>query len=311
MRAVFHLLLTAVVAVAAVGFAPSQAKEPRLFSAASAWAMNYADDSCQLSRDFAHEGEIITLALERFQPGDTVELALASDELTRAPGEFTTKFQFAPDAVRFEAQQFHGELDDGRDYFAIGPVRLGIAAAPFGDADQVQQAATRPYRPTDELEAARKLTTLIVTEGFTKDFSLDLGPMAPPIQAMQTCMEELLSHWGVDVERHRTLTRPATPVEDPQTWVGPADFPVDQRQKRRGGFNTVRLLLDEAGKPTGCHVQRAGADSFNSAACRVLMQKGRFHPALDAAGQPMSSYYVVNFRFQLFGPPAGSARRLR
>lgn len=310
MRTGFHWPLAALVG-AVIGLGPAQAKEPRIFSAASAWAMNYADDSCQLSRDFAHEGEIITLALERFQPGDTVELALASDELTRAPGEFTTKFQFAPDAVRFEAQQFQGELEDGRGYFGIGPVRLGIAAAPFGDVEQVQHAATRLYRPADELEAARKLTSLTVTEGFTKEFTLDLGPMAPPIQAMQTCMDELLGHWGVDVERHRTLTRPAAPIEDPQSWVSATDFPVDQRQKRRSGFNTVRLMLDEVGTPTSCHIQRAGADGFNSAACRILMEKGRFQPALDAAGQPIPSYFVVNFRFQFSGPPAGSARRLR
>jgi TonB family protein len=310
MRTIFHLM-TAALATAAIVSSPAQAKEPRVFSAASAWAMNYADDSCQLTRDFAYGDEIITLALERFQPGDTVELALASDELTRAPGEFTTKFRFAQDAVQFEARQFQGELEDGRDYFGMGPIRLGIAAARFGESDAVQQAATRLYRPADELEAARKLTSLTVTEGFTKDFTLELGPMAPPIEAMQACMDELLTHWGVDVERHRTLSRPAVPAEDPQTWVSAADFPVDQRQRRRGGFNTVRLLLDEAGKPTGCQVQRAGADSFNSAACRVLMEKGRFEPALDAAGQPMPSYYVVNFRFQLFAVPAGSARRLR
>ena len=33
--------------------------------------------------------------------------------------------------------------------------------------------------------------------------------------------------------------------------------------------------------------------------------------ALDAAGEPMPSYYVVNFRFQLFSAPAGSASALR
>ena len=299
-------------ALSAFATAPAYAADaPRTYTPASVWAMNYAEDSCQLTRDFARGDDLITVAFERFKPGDTVELAIVSDDLRRAAKEYTTKFRFRPDAVQFESAQFRGELDDGRDYYGLGPVRIGIAAAPFADGAQVQQAAAALYRPAEELEAARKLTLLEVTEGFTKDFTIDLGPMAPPIQAMQACIDELLGHWGVDVERHRTLTRPAIPREDPQTWVTKADFPVDMRQRRRSGFNSVRLLLDETGRPTSCHVQRAGADSFNSAACRILMERGRFEPALDAAGQPMPSYWVTNFRFQLFTAPAGSASRLR
>src|SRR5687768_15114754 len=216
MRFALFALLGPALLTAAPG---SAADAPRKFVPASVWAMNYAEDSCQLTRDFAYGDDLITLALERFKPGDTVEIAIVSDDLRRAATEFTTKFRFRTDGVQFETAQFRGKLDDGRDYFGMGPVPLGIAAAPFGDAGQVQQAATALYRPADEIEAARKLTSLTVTEGFTKDFTLDLGPMAPPIRAMQVCMDELLGHWGVDVDRHRTLTRPAVPIEDPQGWV--------------------------------------------------------------------------------------------
>ena len=41
------------------------------------------------------------------------------------------------------------------------------------------------------------------------------------------------------------------------------------------------------------------------------MEKGKFEPALDAAGQPMASYYVVNFQFQLVVGVRGSASALR
>lgn len=274
--------------------------------------MDYADDSCRLIRSFADGEDVVTLALEQLHPGGPLHVTLVSDALARFKRQYTARFKFAPDAVQFESRYWHTELEDGRTYYSIGPVSIRAAALAAGNAEQLQQLMTQPYRRSDEIEAARKVKSLTVTEGFNRDFELDLGPMVPPMEAMQACMDELLTHWGVDVERHRSMSRPVLPAENPQTWVTEADYPAAERRGRSAGANSVRLMLDAAGKPTSCHLQRrAGAEGFNEAACRILMEKGKFEPALDAAGQPMASYYVVNFQFQLVVGVRGSASALR
>jgi len=291
----------AIVAIAIAGLAPARAQDaPVVFSGSSAWAMDYADDSCRLTRDFSAGGETITLALERYQPGDSLYVTFASGAIERAPRQLFARLQFAPGAVRFESQFMGYELEDGRNYFAIGPVRLQAASVAADDSAQLQQAMNQRYAPADEVAAARRINSLTVINGFNKDFVLDLGSMAPPITAMQACIDQLLGEWGLDVARHRTMTRPAVPAEDPQSWVTEADYPREARNRRSTGMSSVRLMLDATGKPTSCHVrERSRADTFNQAACRILMEKGRVEPALDAAGQPMPSYYVVDFQFQL------------
>jgi len=297
MRQAFRIPL-AIVAATTMGATPPQAQDvPRVFSGASAWAIDYADDSCRLTRDFASGGEIITLALERYQPGDTVYVALVSDAISRAHRQVTARLRFKPEAVGFESSFMGYELEDGRNYYSIGPVRLEVAAT---TSDRLEQVLSQPYRPADEIAAARKLGALTVTEGFDTDFALELGPMAPPVEALQACVDDLLTQWGVDVERHRSMTRAATPAEDPQTWVAEADYPAEERHRRNAGSSSVRLMLDAAGRPTSCHArQRSRTEGFNETACRILMERGRFVPALDAAGEPMASYYVVDFQFQL------------
>jgi TonB family protein len=297
-------VVTAFTALFAPAGAPAQ-PAPREFSGSSAWAMEYAEDSCRLVRDFTNGDDVITLALERFEPGDALETVMVSRTLTRNAAQPTAAVTLVPGAVQFQSQFVHIPMEDGRTYFGFGPLRLGAAIVPrgAGDVAAVQAALVEPYRRGAEIAAARQITTFAVTGGFAEDFMLDLGPMAAPIQAMQACVDDLLVKWGVDADRHRTASRLATAAQDPQTWVTEKDYPVRDRMRHRQGWTSVRVMLDAAGKPTSCHVRaRAEAQAFDRTACRVLLEKGQFIPALDASGTPMPSYYVANFTFRLNFP---------
>jgi hypothetical protein len=39
--------------------------------------------------------------------------------------------------------------------------------------------------------------------------------------------------------------------------------------------------------------------------CDAIMRNGKFLPALDATGQPMASYWMVDYFLGLAGPPPG------
>ena len=55
-----------------------------------------------------------------------------------------------------------------------------------------------------------------------------------------------------------------------------------------------------AGAISDCHVaQRTDQPEFAAAVCRAILKRGRFDPALDAHGQPVRSYRVIGFRFEI------------
>jgi len=287
---------------------------PRAFAPVSAWEMEYAEDSCRLIRSFGDGDAVVTLALERYEPSNAFSVALISDALTAFRGTQRVKFRFDPAGPAFEYPLLRSELADGRAYYQLGAA--GVVPPPPLRSDQTPEELlaqrAEPYQGAKEREYAQRITSLTVTEGFSDEVRLQLGPMEAPVGAVQTCIDELLSHWNINVDQHRTMTRKAVPAEDPYEWLDAKSFPSDQGRRGLGGTTRVRLMVDQSGKPTSCHIQRgSAAESFNQAACRILMERGKFVPALDAAGQPMASYFVASFVFAPPAIPAGSARRLR
>lgn len=307
-----RVFIVALAAVAPLAAAPAVAAgSPRQFTPSSDWAMEYADDSCRLVRSFTHEGNVLTLALERFEPGNALEVTLVGNGLARFNRQRTVRFGFDPAGPEMRLYPSWSKLEDGRDWFGLGRVELAqlIQSAPPTFQQYLEQLA--PYRPEEELALARKITSFAVPEGFIEPFVLKTGPMGAPIGALQECASDLVRHWGLDPAQQARLSRPVLPVEDPQRWSSTEAFPASERQRWGTGLNTVRLAIDATGKATSCHVQRASAgEAFNTAACNLLMSKGRFRPAIDADGRPVASYWVKNFRFQL-GPMIRIPQRLR
>ncbi|WP_169798364.1 energy transducer TonB [Sphingomonas soli] len=74
--------------------------------------------------------------------------------------------------------------------------------------------------------------------------------------------------------------------------IGLNDYPADMVRIGAEGRTTVALAVNEAGRATGCKVIRSsGFGSFDRATCRALMLRGRFFPAIDAAGNPVRGVY--------------------
>jgi outer membrane biosynthesis protein TonB len=129
---------------------------------------------------------------------------------------------------------------------------------------------------------------------------LETGSMRRPLAALDTCIDNLLISWGVDVEKHKTLSKQVKPLQSPDKWIVSSDYPENMLSAGQPALVNFRLSIGPDGLPTACHIQAATRPKeFDNAVCKSVMRRARFSPALDATGQPLVSYYQSNVYFRL------------
>ena len=149
-----------------------------------------------------------------------------------------------------------------------------------------------------EREAA--VTFLALDKPLRKPLILDTGAMYKPLAALSQCTENLVARWGIDVKRHADRSQNVVPINNPGYWVTSADYPQDMLRKSQPGLVAFRLIVDEAGNPTSCHIPPTNREKgFDAVVCAALMKRAKFSPALDNQKKPMISYYISRVRFQI------------
>ena len=116
---------------------------------------------------------------------------------------------------------------------------------------------------------------------------------------LNECIDELMTHWGIDIEAHKTLTRSAAPIDLEQA-ARMIDYPPKMVQRSLQGLVNIRLDIDETGRVTDCHIQMPLSDPvFEESSCADIQHAFEFEPALDKDGKPLKSYYITSVRFQM------------
>jgi hypothetical protein len=122
------------------------------------------------------------------------------------------------------------------------------------------------------------------------------------MESLDKCIDELLTHWGIDVEKHKNLKRSPVPAQNPGRWIYSSDYPMDMLQIGQPALVEFRLSVSEDGKPTACHIQATTRPKeFDDAVCKSLLRRAAFEPALDSEGKPIASYWRSRVRFQIPG----------
>lgn len=266
----------------------------------SNWTVDYADDSCRLIRKFGVDDDTIFIIFNRFAPGDAFQLTVSGAPVAVRRATRPASIRFGP----IEAAQEHG--------FAVGTMGDGTSAlifsgsiriAPLTDGEEKEKENSAPgeFVPSpisDQRKAA--VTELTIGRPLRKAVVLKLGAMDKPLAALATCMDELMTHWGIDVEKHRNLTLPARPDGNPGRWVNAADYPLGMLARRKEAIVHFRLSVDGDGDSTACHIQQSTRPkAFDDVVCKSLMKRAKFLPALDEAGKPIASYYRNTVRFMI------------
>jgi hypothetical protein len=314
-------------AATALTVAPAaQAQEGTVvFRPAGQWTADYGDDYCRLIRDFSDGERTFSLALERLQPGAFVRLIVVGEGMRPFRGAEQIAYAFQPTGASGKTRYVRSQTADGKQLVSFEPVTLAPFAGfgptsvvarqdsspnirPPAPADRGPAAAAAPpgpppmYDRAREQETARGITGFLLTEGLISPVRVETGSLRAPIEALQVCADDLLTVWGLDAEKHKTMTAMATMVPNPDGVLPANTVPFTEFEKLGGGANQVRLLIGADGKVTACTIYAPSlSQSLNNRICTLATERASFQPAKDANGNAMASVWMGSPLF--LGPP--------
>lgn len=246
------------------------------------WVVNYGDDSCHLIGVFGTGSSEVALDIARYQPGDRFTLSLYSETLSSLDLEAKIKLAFGSDAP----------LPRDALTGTAGKFALVIVSGSMDVLNRPAPADDIPL-PTITPEQEDAVSSLTYQFNGRKPVRLELGSMRATLKALRTCTTNLVKSWGLDPEVQAKLTKQATPVGSPGSWLRSSDYPADMIAQGKNGWVRFRLGVNEAGVVTDCTVQqKMNPVEFNTVSCKLLTKRARFDPALDASGKPVKSYFL-------------------
>lgn len=287
-------LASLVLLVTSLAIAPARAATPlEYFDPASDWVLDYAESSCALRRAYSDDaGRIVYVDMRQYHPNSPVTFTIYSADVERSPEE--VRYRFNPDEDNRDAG-FAFALDFGEDM--RGFRFLGDYLRKDDRPDDIEEFDA--LDPSVFVAREAEVTSMVVLEGFEQSILLRTGSLAAPMEAMRVCLDELLVHWGLDAEVHRTLSR-RVELKNERGFgqdLG-ADFPRQLRRDGGAASMRVRLLVDAEGAVTDCSIySMVGEASVGDIACETFSRYARFDPALDAEGNPVASFWTTDLTY--------------
>lgn len=276
---------------------------PVRYAPSTPWQVDYAEDSCRLARRFGEGDQSIVLMIDRFRPGDHFRMTLAGKPLESVRPRQAVKVRFGPKEREQELQFYEGRVGELPALLFEKAMRI----APLTEEQESLRAqlersgrAHMFEAPTLDATRAEEVEYLHVAARGSTPKVLETGSLGNAFAALHGCTEELLTHWGIDVEKHRTLSRKPVPAGSPGTWLRPSDYPPEMIRRGAQAIVHFRLIVDPDGRVSECRIQQATqGEAFSEAVCNAFRRRARFEPALDAEGVPIKSYYSTTAIFRI------------
>lgn len=247
-------LLVEAASVAAVPLAP-----------AKPWVVDYADTYCAASREYREAGAPVQLTLRPSPNGKILQLFVIRSAPHAAPDYASLTVTLAGPPISTRALIYSSK--EGNHRYVVA--NLG---------------------PTAVEEAART-RAVAVKGGDGLDEVFVVPDMAKVMAALATCNADLQAQWHASAATAAAaIKRQAKPVFSLGHYLRTDDFPEHVIAEGQGGQSRVMLLIDEQGKVRDCLISESSGDAYlDATTCVALVERARFHPALDANGKPIKS----------------------
>jgi hypothetical protein len=218
----YHLpIATAIIALSISAQAQAK-KEPLRLKQTSQWNVDYANERCRLIRKFGEGEELAYIVFDRFGPGDKFRLTVAGKSLKTSIDHGEAIVQFGPTEGEQRLSFSHGSFGELPALLFDSQTRVAPPSAAelaaIEKAGKDKDAIWIDLAPVDpaRLGAIRNLT---IGRPFRQTVVLETGSMQKPLEALGKCVDDLMTTWGIDVEKHKALSKVATPASSPGPWI--------------------------------------------------------------------------------------------
>jgi len=280
--------------------------QPVRLQPSSPWVLDYAENSCRLSRAFGTGKDQTILQFESTAPGEMSMIAIGRPLQTGAeeipgkflpvqddpfkgkaeiatnkrPGVLWAKVALLPAAL-IARDKAEGELRKAHP---------GVRPPPIDLADKAEHRAARQA-------FAAAVTELEIDSRRNRPVILETGSLGEAIKSLGKCNRDSLRDWGIDPDVEDKIVRPVW-APDVVSWFTSDDYPASKLGKE--SEVRVRLLVDAAGKVTKCtSLSHFDEPEFNQVTCEKFMKRARFRPAELADGTKVPSYYINRVVFRM------------
>jgi hypothetical protein len=288
------------VALAIPAPAAVAAPAPLILKPTSAWQVDYGDEKCRLVRQFGEGKQTAFLFMDLYGPNEYFQLTIAGKFVPTSVQKGDANIQFGPIEEEQKFAFVRGTI--GKEPALLFSKSGRIAPPNAAELSAIKDRSDDEWINLQPISEDRKKAVkyLRIGKPLRKPVTLETGSLRGPLAALDRCVENLVASWGVDVEKHKTLTRKAEPLKSPGDWIKSSDYPENMLRAGQPALVSFRLSIGPDGIPTACHIQATTRPKeFDNAVCKSVMRRARFSPALDATGQPLMSYYQNNVYFHL------------
>lgn len=206
----------------------SVAAETEPLKPSTPWNMHYADDSCRLARGFGTGDDQLIVMFDRFGPGQTFKLIVTGRLFRNFDRAQDAEIQFGPNEKVQRIAFFPGNIGKGRPALIFKPT-LRFDAEYIAAMDAYSrgkfEAINSEGLATLPVERIAAVSTLAIRKPLRKPVVLALGSMRAAFAASDTCINTLMTKWGVDPTRYASATRAVTPTRNPSQWINSNDYP--------------------------------------------------------------------------------------
>jgi len=294
--------------LAAMPLLAAASPRPVRLQPTSIWVLDYAEDSCRLSRVFGEDADKTVLQFESTAPGEMSMLAIGRP-LQTGSEEIPAKFLPVQDKA-FNGAAHLTTKDDPAVLWSQIPLLPAALVERYKNEEDWRKAHpdVRPppidLKERDEAQAARQTfasaaTELEIDARRNRPVILETGSLGEAMKQFDKCNRDSLRDWGVDPNIEDKIVRRVW-APDVLSWFSWRDYPGAMLRDGKVSEVKVRLLVDAAGNVSKCtSLSNFDAPDFNRVVCEKFMKRAKFQPAELADGTRVPSYYINRVIFRL------------